>query len=179
GRKGERAAGNGAAMRVAPLAFCLDPHCPEDRTVLRDVCRITHHNDEAYAGAVAVVVAVRAAAFKDWLPDRNLPSLVAESLPDTSVRDRLCALAGLDRTASVLSAGRTFGCSGYVAESVPLAIFAAQRIAQVSFERVVEEAIEAGGDTDTIAAIAGQIAGAWVGLNGIDIELVRQVADIE
>jgi len=25
GAKGERAAGNGAAMRIAPLAFCLDP----------------------------------------------------------------------------------------------------------------------------------------------------------
>src|SRR5688572_11891772 len=25
GRKGERAAGNGAAMRIAPLAFCRDP----------------------------------------------------------------------------------------------------------------------------------------------------------
>src|SRR4051794_30405994 len=25
GRKGDRGAGNGAAMRVAPLAFCIDP----------------------------------------------------------------------------------------------------------------------------------------------------------
>src|SRR5262249_56987659 len=44
GRKGERGAGNGAAMRVAPLAFCLDPEEPEQRTALRDVCRVTHHN---------------------------------------------------------------------------------------------------------------------------------------
>jgi len=26
---------------------------------LRDICRITHHNDEAYVGALAVVRAIR------------------------------------------------------------------------------------------------------------------------
>src|SRR5580658_3347423 len=54
GRRGEFAAGNGAAMRIAPLAFLLDPADSQDCTLIRDVCRITHHNDEAYVGAVAV-----------------------------------------------------------------------------------------------------------------------------
>lgn len=62
GSRGEYAAGNGAAMRIAPLAFLLNPESPADRTVIRDVCRITHHNDEAYVGALAVVIAVRAAS---------------------------------------------------------------------------------------------------------------------
>src|SRR5919205_386958 len=48
GMKGDRAAGNGAAMRIAPLAFCLDPTDYRARRVLRDVCRITHHHEEAY-----------------------------------------------------------------------------------------------------------------------------------
>ena len=43
GAKGERSAGNGAAMRVAPLAFLRDPDDEAPRRVLRDVCRITHH----------------------------------------------------------------------------------------------------------------------------------------
>src|SRR5438552_2968729 len=59
GSRGEYSAGNGAAMRIAPLAFLLDPATPADRRVIRDVCRITHHNDEAYVGALAVVVAIR------------------------------------------------------------------------------------------------------------------------
>ena len=45
GRKGEMAAGNGAAMRIAPLAFLCDPASPKDRTILRDVCRITHKGE--------------------------------------------------------------------------------------------------------------------------------------
>lgn len=44
GHKGERAAGNGAAMRIAPLAFCLDPLTEQSRRLIRDICRITHHN---------------------------------------------------------------------------------------------------------------------------------------
>lgn len=55
GSRGEYAAGSGAAMRVAPLAFLLDPAKTDDRILIRDVCRITHHNDEAYVGALAVV----------------------------------------------------------------------------------------------------------------------------
>src|SRR5215475_8879071 len=35
GAKGERAAGNGAAMRIAPLAFCLDPKNTGDRQLIR------------------------------------------------------------------------------------------------------------------------------------------------
>lgn len=54
GAKGERAAGNGAAMRIAPLAFCLNPFDDDDRRTIRDVCRITHHHDEAYLGALAI-----------------------------------------------------------------------------------------------------------------------------
>ena len=45
GRKGEYAAGNGAAMRIAPLGYCLNPHKEKDRIIIRDVCRITHHNE--------------------------------------------------------------------------------------------------------------------------------------
>src|SRR5579859_3391567 len=37
GARGEYSAGNGAAMRIAPLAFLLDPSDSRDRTILRDV----------------------------------------------------------------------------------------------------------------------------------------------
>src|SRR5437762_6411094 len=51
GAKGEMSAGNGAAMRIAPLAFYLNPAVAQHRQLLRDVCRISHHNEEAYVGA--------------------------------------------------------------------------------------------------------------------------------
>jgi len=58
GRRGEHAAGNGAAMRIAPLAFCTDPSTSLGRQMIRGVCRITHHSEEAYVGALAVVLSI-------------------------------------------------------------------------------------------------------------------------
>src|SRR5215475_732430 len=71
GSRGEYAAGNGAAMRIAPLAFLFDPDKPTERTLIRDVCRITHHNDEAYIGALAVVIAIRSILAGDWASDKS------------------------------------------------------------------------------------------------------------
>jgi ADP-ribosylglycohydrolase len=62
GQQGNRAAGNGAAMRIAPLAFMLDATLPSSRRTIRDVCRITHHSDEAYAGALAVILEIQGSA---------------------------------------------------------------------------------------------------------------------
>ncbi len=56
GRKGEYAAGNGVAMRIAPFAFFPET----DRATIYEACRITHQNDEAYAGALAVYHAIKA-----------------------------------------------------------------------------------------------------------------------
>lgn len=67
GARGEFAAGAGAAMRVAPLAFVLDPSISDDRRTLRDICRITHHSDEAYTGALAAQLVASAGA---PVPDR-------------------------------------------------------------------------------------------------------------
>src|SRR4029077_20623763 len=80
GRKGDRAAGNGAAMRIAPLAFCIDPETDHGRRTVRDVCRITHHNDEAHIGALAVALAIRAAALEDRVPPLDQ---ISDRLPET------------------------------------------------------------------------------------------------
>ena len=89
GSRGEFSAGNGAAMRIAPLAFLLDPTTHADRTVIRDICRITHHNDEAYVGALAVVAAIRFILAGNWSDQNSLLVAVAESIPDSAVRDRI------------------------------------------------------------------------------------------
>ncbi len=170
GRKGERAAGNGAAMRIAPLAFFLNPENPQDKQILRDISRITHHHEEAYAGALAVVAAVRAAFDGTWNGEQNLLQIVIALLPDTSVRDRLIALAKLELPVAEIAA--RFGCSGYVAESVPLAIYGAQQVVNFGFTQLIHELISAGGDTDTTASIAGQIAGTLLGRQRLPSDLI-------
>lgn len=177
GRKGEMAAGNGAAMRIAPLAFYLDPRDQNSRRVIRDVCRITHHNEEAYAGALSILLAVRAAWEGTWDGKTGLIELVKEHLPDTSVRDRLTLVARSANTKSLQEVATQHGSSGYVVESVPLALLAAQRIATLGFASMLEELIACGGDADTNASIAGQIAGTLIGESGLPKRLLDRLPD--
>ena len=174
GRSGEHAAGNGAAMRVAPLAFLLDPANDEERRTLRDICRITHHHDEAYAGGLAVVAAVRAVTSER--PSTTLAADAAAALPDTNVRDRLREMAA--SRLSIADAARRWGGSGYVAESVPLAIHAASHWPEMSFTEILTEIIKMGGDTDTNASMAGQILGAAMGFEQLPREMVARLPDI-
>jgi ADP-ribosylglycohydrolase len=174
GRKGERAAGNGAAMRIAPLAFCLKPRDDNARRLIRDVCRITHHSDEAYVGALAVVLAIHAATGGGQSLEE-----IASHLPDTSVRDRLLAYVALPPGTTVTEAARLHGASGYVIESVPLALFAAQQVTELGFAGMLEQVIATGGDTDSNAALAGQVAGTAMGFARLPAGLLERLPDAD
>lgn len=173
GARGEFAAGNGAAMRIAPLAFVLDPTNSEDHLTILDVCRITHHNDEAYIGALAVVLAIRSVLTRAWHHNESFLAGAADHLPDSAVRDRIQELLPLRLPSSKV--GRRFGATGHVIDTVPLALHCAQSIACKTLEVVLARAISIGGVTDTIASIAGQVAGAVVGSKGVPHELVSAV----
>jgi ADP-ribosylglycohydrolase len=176
GAKGERSAGNGAAMRIAPLAFFLNPEDDADRRTLRDVCRITHHHDEAYVGALAVVWAMRLASRAEGpLPD--LPGAVAGRLPDSQVRDRLDRYATFADDVTPARIADSFGSGGFVVDSVPLAVFAARDLHRRPFSEILRGLVEAGGDTDTIASMAGQIVGAAVGASGLPGDLIMRLRE--
>jgi ADP-ribosylglycohydrolase len=175
GRKGEMAAGNGAAMRIAPLAFCLDPLVPAERQIIRDVCRITHHSEEAYVGALAILMAIRVGYLGTWEGEPSLLRLITPSLPDSSVRDRLMELSEFGPGISMEDAATRFGSSGYVVESVPLALLGAQQISELGFKELLESIVRVGGDTDTIASMAGQVCGAMLGQAGLPIEMLKRL----
>jgi ADP-ribosyl-[dinitrogen reductase] hydrolase len=148
GRRGEFAAGNGGAMRIAPLAFLLEPSNAENRTLIRDICRITHHSDEAYVGALAVILAIRSVLSGTWSQERSFLAVTLDVLPDSAVRDRIRELLPLKLSASEVA--HRFGSTGHVVDTVPLALYCAQFIASEPLPSVLARTISAGGDTDTI-----------------------------
>ena len=166
GAKGERAAGNGAAMRIAPLALCLNHVEDDHRRMIRDVSRITHHHDEAYAGALAVWRAICSVAV-DRIPLARVLYTAERELFDCRVRDRLRDLIALDSHLTIAEVARQFGNSGYVVDSVPFVLYAASlhgpesaAVAPAGIEQVLLEVAQAGGDADTNASLTGQILGA-------------------
>jgi ADP-ribosylglycohydrolase len=150
--RGKRRGYADSASRIS-----LDTANVNDRTLIRDVCRITHHHDEAYLGALAVVVAIRSVLAGSWSKENNFLRIAAKSLPDSAVRDRIAGLLPLQHVPREVAA--RFGSSGWVIDTVPLALYSAQFIAELPLSKVIAQAIEAGGDTDTVASITGQIAG--------------------
>jgi len=171
GANGEMSAGNGAAMRIAPIAFCVDPLSPDGRKRIKDASSVTHRNDEAYVGALAIAIAIAAPDF-DFIPT------IISALPDSNTRDRLTTLTS-EAPSTISALGVRFGASGYVADSVPLALVAASRAETGTFKDAVLGVISAGGDTDTTGSMVGQIVGSKVGLSCIPEDLQSLSLDSE
>lgn len=157
GRSGEFAAGAGAAMRIAPLAFVIDPFDQKARVQIRDVVRITHNNDEAYAAALAVVLAVRI-SLEGHSGHEGLER-IAHAMPDSRTLDALLDIANDQLTPN--DAARKLGTSGFAPEVVPVALCAAFTGGDIL--DTLKSVVGFGGDADTLASITGQVMGARIG----------------
>jgi ADP-ribosylglycohydrolase len=176
GHRGQWAAGNGTAMRIAPVGLADW----RDMERLREDCWstsiITHHNPEAVAGATAVAYVVARVATGD-LDGTRLLAEAAEFVGSSEVAGNLVkAQRLLSSNASTKVALETLGTSGYVVETVASAFYCFLRTPP-DFLTTVSSAVLGGGDTDTTAAVAGAIIGAYNGLHHLPAHLVAQVED--
>ncbi|MCB1122560.1 MAG: ADP-ribosylglycohydrolase family protein, partial [Verrucomicrobiae bacterium] len=176
GASGEKSAGNGAAMRIAPVGFCRVASLNDLSFIVRDITSITHKNDEAYSGALAVALCIHLATKGACIYD--VFSVLQNFLPDTGLRDALGILRKSEDL-SIMEASTITGNSGYVVESVPLAIFAASKSPTLDILTIIQEVVSCGGDTDTIASISAQIAGAFTGISSDVVELVEKLEEKE
>jgi ADP-ribosylglycohydrolase len=183
--------GNGSAMRVAPLAVLLARDPEAMLAAAREQSLVTHRDPRCTAGAVAVAWAARLAArpgpfqsraffdevigraaLEDESVSRAIEPVASwlELEPPAAAR-RLHA-AGLDRHAD----GVWRGISSDVTPSVAWSLYAFARSPD-DYWTCVCTAIEAGGDTDTMAAIAGALAGARLGPEALPPHLLARLND--
>lgn len=170
GRSGEYGAGNGAAMRIAPIAFIENVN----RDKIREICFITHQNDEAYIGALCIIIAIREILKNNWMGEENLLEIIIDQIPDTRIRDRLILINKIKENKDLIEIGE-LGNNGYVVNSIPLALSAASQINKKGIEQIYKDLIKIGGDTDTNCSIAGQIIGALIGKKGIPENLINKL----
>ena len=182
-------AGNGSAMRAGQLGL-LFPGERETRRVAGEQSRITHLDPRCSAGAVAVARAVSLAAIRAPIHvDTFLEDIAAladeeDSSVGAAIRG-LTSWASLEPTAAarhVHESGldpehpRWQGISAFVIPSVCWSLYAFLRSPDDYWETVCT-AIAVGGDTDTMAAIAGAISGARLGFDALPQTLLARLTD--
>jgi poly(ADP-ribose) glycohydrolase ARH3 len=155
------AVGNGAVMRVAPLAVYFHNENYALMETVRLDAVITHNHREAEAGNE--IIAMIIAAGLDRQRSVNFTMGYESGYDDTLVFQTL-ARARVCKTPDELFA--TIGRRGNVAQTVATAVWCADNCDN-DFAAGIQMAVRGGGDTDTRAAITGAILGARVGLDGI------------
>jgi ADP-ribosylglycohydrolase len=165
---GVDSAGCGAAMRVSPVGL---RHYDDPATLKKaavEQAGITHKDPEAAAGAAAIAFAVAMGIAEDGEIDRL--SFIQEMVDFVAPVDKKMAgkLSGLTDyiTADPEDGFAYTGNGGYVMEAVPGALLAFL-LSPHDFEKTVIAAVNAGGDTDSLGAMAGAVSGALNGASGI------------
>ena len=157
--------GNGAAMRVAPVGVLYHDDLEQLRSVAYGQSRITHVHELGMDGAAIQAYAVALAVNAD--PSSELDSYAfLKKLKDfthNEVYKRKLEMAWeLLGETNKRRVAREIGNGVEAYNSVPTAIFCFLHN-EGSFEDSVLYAVSLGGDTDTIAAMAGAISGAYHG----------------
>lgn len=155
--------GNGSAMRVSAVGWAFDT-LEETLEKAKESAEVTHNHPEGIKGAQAVAAAIflgRTGHSKDE---------IKAYVQDTFGYD-------LDRKCDEIRPGYGFDvtCQGSVPESI-IAF-----LESTDYESAIRLAVELGGDTDTMGAIAGSIAAAFYGEIPVHIKnecLNRLPADI-
>lgn len=182
-------AGNGAAMRAAPIGLAYRGKGKRLKEAAEIQSRVTHQDPRSAAGSVAIAEAVSIALDSPSVPPEafceslarsceSLDPLLAGALrrlpsslgaPPREVAPLLAA-TGMDEPAEYS------GIPGFVTGSVLWSLFCYLTHPD-SYLDAVSLAIEAGGDTDTTAAMTGAISGARLGLDALPEDLAAFVND--
>lgn len=167
--------GNGAAMRSAPVGLFIRGDMERLRQAVRRASAVTHANVLAQEGAFLVAAAVAQAAGGAGRQE-TLDRLRALPMAG-EYAGKLAALASLLETdPPAKEVVRTLGTGVAALMSVPTALYAFLRRGGDYLE-TVSYCITLGGDTDTIAAMAGAMAGAHLGEEGLPGRLVERLED--
>jgi ADP-ribosylglycohydrolase len=146
--------GNGGAIRAAPYAWV--PYTWDDfREIVEDRTSITHGSREAIDAAWAIASTIRH---------------LREGKSREYVQKRLQAIAPEYR--NLTWPPRVKRPGALASDSVPAALAAA--LNSTNFEDAIRKAVSIGGDSDTIASMAGAVAEA---LYGVPDEIIQEVRD--
>jgi ADP-ribosylglycohydrolase len=184
-------AGNGSAMRAAPIGLMFFDNPQRLIQAAHDQGHITHQDSRCSAGAVAIAGATALALQQQAIAPASFLAQLSEWAATidesfaTHLRDLIdwCMLPPEQAVTFIAQAGfdsatdnSSQGISPFVVGSVLWSLYAFLRTPNDYLETVYT-AIAVGGDVDTTAAMAGAISGAYLGLEAIPDQMVQRVTD--
>ena len=166
--------GNGSAMRIAPIGFFYydDPVKLREAAIQSSI--ITHKHAKGIAGAVvqatAVGIATRKGLEGEAIGVGEFIDLIIEDSGEIDQGmvvqlERIKEVEGGDLRVTIDAISSHFSCDVSAMGAIPPAI--ASFLLTKGFEESVVVAVNCGGDTDTIGAMSGAIAGAYYGYSYI------------
>lgn len=181
GGRDERSNGNGSLMRILPLALYLHVHHPDDPSqrceMVADASSLTHAHPRSKLGCwIYIEIALQLLKGKAWKEafSKGL-DVVEELLPtqgdlagEKSHYSRL-----FDRSISTLCRDQVKS-SGYVVHTLEASTWS--MFQHKTYEDIVLEGVNLGGDTDTIGAVVGGWAGLMLGQSSIPDDWLAQLA---
>jgi len=184
-------AGNGSAMRAAPLGILFQRSPDALRMASREQSLITHQDSRCTAGAVVIAGAAALAAtpgpldqcaFLDALQTwaRHEDAVMAEALGHLNEWARLPPATAAVRLHELRLDSRgdciRLGLSPFVTSTVLWALYSFLHSPD-DYWTTICTAIRIGGDTDTLAAMAGAISGARLGPEALPQPLLDRLTD--
>jgi ADP-ribosylglycohydrolase len=164
---------NGAAMRITPVGIAT-PAEPLEHLLAAVVSAdlVTHDTAVAHAGAAAVAAVVAGGVDGETFEQAAPRAIRAAShFGFGSIFEEALRMRSLDAIVE------RFGTGVETAESVPTA-FGVASLSHGDAWEACTRAAELGGDTDTIAAIAGAMVGACTGLSALPADAVSKVREV-
>ena len=147
--------GNGSAMRVSSVGWLYDS-LARTREVARWTAEVTHNHPEGIKGAEAVTSAIH---------------LGRMGHSKEEIKDYITQEFGYDLTRTLDEIRPTYSMDATCPGSVPEAIIAF--LESTDLIDTIRNAVSLGGDTDTVACIAGSIAEAFYGCS----DALREVCE--
>ena len=167
--------GNGALMHILPLAFITEGMAPEKLCrLVEQVAELTHaHPRSTLACIFYTVLAARLySGMKRWDAYDAAVRFVKEHCHAKYHQEFASYEAVLSGT--VNASGRDRICStGYVVDTLEAALWAFMKAS--SYEEAVLNAVNLGGDTDTIAAVTGGLCGICYGFSALPDRWVQNI----
>ncbi|WP_251060444.1 ADP-ribosylglycohydrolase family protein [Streptomyces sp. ISL-100] len=154
----QHAAGNGSLMRAATSAVYFAPGGRQaTMDAARHIAALTHGDRAAWEGTAVFHELIRV-TLDGTEPLAALPGILDHVHPDHRPRYATVLAADWHPDQATEFNGAVWPCLGS-------AVWALRTTG--SYEQAVRAAIDLGGDTDTVAAVTGGLAGAYYGLDSI------------